>query len=329
MNSDNPTTKLENGDSKLENRTSTIRAWIDALDRRVSNLDFRFSSFLPRVPWRLIALAGCLLLGIAWLHERDARLRRSFDLGQLKTETAARVKELEERAAAALRAANQRNALVIRELEASRLKLAKEGDKLRQRLAALQRDERVRVERVATLPSDELAERVATRLYAGALEARGSGLGTRGWSRAGAPLSPASSTPVSARPGKGKPSPQTPAHSPDAAAEPTMTLDESGLRKVETAFVELESCRDQAAVKDEQVANCREQLASREAIAERMDESLRELNQAIRLKDAILARRQAEHRAELKAARGSRWDRMRKALTYVAVGMVAGAVAAR
>jgi hypothetical protein len=82
-------------------------------------------------------------------------------------------------------------------------------------------------------------------------------------------------------------------------------------------------------VKDEQVANCGRQLASSAAIADRLNDSLRQLNEAVRLKDEILARREAEHRAELKAARGSRWARFKRALEYVAVGAALGAVAAR
>ena len=286
---------------------------------------------LVRGPYALLAAVGvALVIGALALHERDARLRRSFELEQLKTETASRVKELEERAAAALRAANQRNARVIQELEASRLKLAQEGDRLRQRLASLERDERVRVERVATLPSNELAERVATRLDAGALKTRGWGPGTRGWGKARDHLPVADSTPLSPGPAKGNPSTQHPAPAPEmTAAEPTMTLDTQALREVETAFVELEACREQAAVRDEQMTNCRAQLSSSAAIAGRMDDSLRQLNQAIRLKDEILTRREAEHRAELKAARGSRWERFRKAVTYVAAGVVVGVVVAR
>ncbi len=284
-----------------------------------------------RGPYALLAAIGVVLvIGALALHEHDARLHRSFELQQLKSETAARVKELEERAAAALQAANQRNARVIRELEASRLKLAKQGDKLRQRLAALERDERVRVERVATLPSNELVQRVATRLDAGPLEAKDSGPGTGSLGRAGDRVPVTGSTSLSPRPAKENPSTQHRAPSPQATApEPSLTLGPDALRSVETAFVELEACREQAAVRDERAANCREQLASSAAIAGRLDDSLRELNQAIRLKEEILARREAEHRAELKAARGSRWERMRKALTYVGVGVVVGVVVAR
>ncbi|MBI1940595.1 MAG: hypothetical protein HYS33_03705 [Acidobacteria bacterium] len=284
-----------------------------------------------RGPYALLAAVGlAAVMGGLALREHDARLRRGFELQQLKVETEGRVKELEGRAAEAVHAANQRNALIIRELEAGRKKLAAEGERLRERLGVLERDERVRVERVATLPSNELAERVATRLDAGALEARGSGLGTRGWSKTGARLPPASSTPVSARPGKEDPSAQPPALGATAGTpplQPTLTLDADALRKVETAFVELESCREQRAVKDEQVANCHEQLAASGAIAARLDDSVRQLNQALRLKDEILARREEWQRAELKAARGSRWERFRKAVTYVAVGVVIGAAA--
>jgi hypothetical protein len=277
---------------------------------RIDPLIHRFIEPLKRFargPYALISLIGIVLaLGGLALHERDARLRRSFELEQLKSETAARVKELEERAAAALDAANQRNAQVIRELEASRRKLAQQGDKLRERLAALERDERVRVERVATLPSHELAERVAARLDADAVVEEG----------------------LHGPPAGGAQGP-SPTRTPEPPPQSSLALDPGALRKVETAFVELDACREQAAVKDEQVANCGRQLASSAAIADRLNDSLRQLNEAVRLKDEILARREAEHRAELKAARGSRWARFKRALEYVAVGAALGAVAAR
>jgi len=317
------------------------------MNERVVPLIHRFIEPLKRFlrgPYALLAAVGlALVIGGLALHEHDARLRRSIELRQSKTETVARVKELEEQAAAAVRVANQRNALVIRELEAGRQKLATEGERLRQRLAALEREGRARVERVATLPSNELAQRVAARLGTGAGEARDSGLatrdsglGTRGSGlgilnsgNTGGPLPVADSSSLKPGSTKENPSTQPPAPSPEAtAAEPTMTLDTAALRQVETAFVRLESCREQSAAKDEQVANCREQLAASAAVAARMDDSLRELNQAIRLKDEILERREALHHAELKAARGSRLSRMRKALTYVAAGVVIG-VAAR
>ena len=315
-----------------------------------------------RGPYALLAAAGLtLVLGGLALRERDARLRRSIELEQLRTETAARLKELETRSAEALRAANQRNALVIGELEAARLQLSQQGDKLRQHLAALERDERVRVERVATLPSQELAERVAARLDAGAGEVRDSGFATRDSKKSGDLVNPrfgdsaiskspdhqitksphhSGATATGETAAVGTPPLQNDAgdqRSPLQQGAPAMRtsplqkmeLDTAALRKVETAFVELDSCRAQAAVKDQQAANCREQLNSSAAIAERLGDSVRQLNEAVRLKDEILARREAEYRAELKAARGSRWDRFRKAVTYVAAGVVAGVALAR
>jgi hypothetical protein len=58
-----------------------------------------------------------------------------------------------------------------------------------------------------------------------------------------------------------------------------------------------------------------------------MHKSLDDLNQAIRWKDEILTRVEAQHRAELKAARGSRWGRFVRAVEYVAVGVAIGVVA--
>jgi hypothetical protein len=80
-------------------------------------------------------------------------------------------------------------------------------------------------------------------------------------------------------------------------------------------------------VKDGVLGNCQEQVATQAAIAGEMRKSLADLNQAIRLKDEIAARTEALHRAELRAARGSRLGRFVRAVQYVGVGVVIGMVA--
>lgn len=108
---------------------------------------------------------------------------------------------------------------------------------------------------------------------------------------------------------------------------PEFVLTEEGARRVETAFLELDSCREQSAVKDGALGNCQEQVATQAAIAGEMRKSLDDLNQAIRLKDEIAARTEALHRAELRAVRGSRLGRFVRAVQYVGVGVVIGLVA--
>jgi hypothetical protein len=117
------------------------------------------------------------------------------------------------------------------------------------------------------------------------------------------------------------PSPESRVPSPD------FVLTEEGARRVETAFLELEACRGQSAVKDGALGNCQEQVATQAAIASEMRKSLDDLNQAIRLKDEIAARTETLHRAELRAARGSWGSRFLRAVEYVGIGVVIGLVA--
>ena len=54
--------------------------------------------------------------------------------------------------------------------------------------------------------------------------------------------------------------------------------------------------------------------------------SVSQLQEEVRLKDEIAARTEAEHRAELQAARGTRRGRFVRALEYIGVGEVIGSV---
>ena len=108
---------------------------------------------------------------------------------------------------------------------------------------------------------------------------------------------------------------------------PEFVLTEQGARQVETAFVELDACRKQAVVQDGALANCQQQVAASQAAVGEIQQALDDLNQVIRWKDEILARVEAQHRAELKAARGARWRRFVRAVEYVGVGVVIGVVA--
>jgi hypothetical protein len=279
--------------------------------------------------WLLLGFL-CVFVAV-WLLEHDARLRREVELGQLKQQTAAQVTELRARADAALRAANEENARAIESLEARRRRLEREAEELRQRLVSLREEERARVGQVATLPASELEQRVAARLDPGNFATRDSGLGVRGsgseeQARLGGQVSGVGEDKQGTTP------PSAPLLSKEGTkgwlpAKPEFVLTEEGARRVETAFLELEACREQSAVKDGALGNCQEQVATQAAIAGEMRKSLDDLNQAIRLKDEIAARTEALHRAELRAARGSWGSRFLRAVEYVGLGVVIGLVA--
>lgn len=349
---------------KLKTRNSKLASWTATVGQRVSSFQLRVSSLAARVPWRLVLGASCLLFLAVWFLEREARLRRDLELQQLKQQTSAQVAVLRDRADALLRAANEKNARVIRDLDSRRRQLEREGEELRRRLLRLREEERKRVAEVASLPAPELAERLAARLdsrdsglgtrdsgrkeqVSGAKgqvpETRDSGLGVRGSgneepaSGVGAQVSEKGvPDDQSQSPGKKSQAPDTrhltpgtsPVPSPESRVpNPELVLTEEGTRRIETAFLELDSCREQSAVKDRELANCQEQVAVHRAVAGEMNKSLNDLNQAFRLKDEILARVEAEHRAELKAARGSWLGRFVRAVQYVGVGVVIGLVA--
>jgi hypothetical protein len=105
-----------------------------------------------------------------------------------------------------------------------------------------------------------------------------------------------------------------------------LTLAEPELRRVATALVELDACREQKQVVGGQFANCRAQVDTNAAIIQAQADSLAKLNQALSAKDEIVARREAQQKAELKAARGSRLSRLARAVEWVAIGIVLGAV---
>ena len=346
---------------KFETRNSKLASWAAALGQRVSSFQFRVSSLAARVPWRIVLGGAGVLFVAIWLLEHDARLRREVELGQLKQQTAAQVTELRTRADAALRAANEENARAIESLEARRRRLEREAEELRQRLVSLREEERARVGQVATLPASELEQRVAARLDPGNFATRDSGLGTRDLglgardsglkeqaSGVGDRVSEGRDSGLGTRDSEVKeqsPSPQhlAPSTQPPAPGirpsadgltpgtppvpSPEFVLTEEGARRVETAFLELEACREQSAVKDGALGNCQEQVATQAAIAGEMRKSLDDLNQAIRLKDEIAARTEALHRAELRAARGSWGSRFLRAVEYVGLGVVIGLVA--
>ncbi len=250
---------------------------------------------LRLVPLAAVAL-GVVVFGL-WVFEHDARLRQSYELSRLKKQTAADVSALQAKAEAATREANQQRAQAVRDLEARERGLQQASEALRERLAVLQKEERGRAEQVATLPASELSNQVAARL----------GLPGEALVDLARPRSGAEKSEGSAGPGGQQP------------------LASEVLRKVDAALVELDSCRQRSAVMSQQVENCNQQVATNAETTRQQAAAIDKLNQALEAKDQILARRETEYRAELKALRGTRLGRWARVLEHVAIGVAIGA----
>jgi len=262
---------------------------------------------LQRVPRsRLVLWGACALLLAAWWYAHQARLRQSIELALLQKQTATALSTLEAGAAAAIRQANERNAHAIHELEAQRRKLERDANGLAARLQALQQNERAQAAQTAILPPAELARRVAAELGN-----RESGSGSRGSSDV---KPPASSV------GSSLPTPDSP------LPTPALVLSEPQLRNLAAALVERDACREQQQVVEAQFTNCRGQVDTNATILQHQADSLAQLNTALSAKDEILKRRETQHQAELKAARGSRLARLARVVEYVAIGVAIGAV---
>src|SRR5207245_469959 len=184
-----------------------------------------------------IALGIALIALGAWWYEHGAHLRQAGELHELEKQTAGNISQLQAQAAAAVREANQGRARQIVELEMARQKTERDAATLHQRLLALQADQQAQAQKVAALPTPEVARRVAARL---GLESRDWGLGTGGSGALTPNPSPASGRGGTGTVGEGSrpPNPEPRAPSPEF------------LRQVETALVELDGCKQQAQVRD-------------------------------------------------------------------------------
>jgi hypothetical protein len=226
----------------------------------------------------------------AWSCERQARRRDTAEAQQVKKQAAKEISRLQQQAAGALRDAKQ-SARAVRELEAQRQQIAREAEGLRQSLESLRKQELARADEVATLPTSEVVSRVASRLQEQVLGNREQGTGQPH-------LNPLSS--------------------------PALVLSDQGVRKVETAFVGLDSCRQQTQVMEQQVSNCEQQSKLNSAIVDQQSGAIAKLSAALADKDQILAQSEVAHRAELKAARGTWRAHFFRALAYCAGGFIAG-----
>jgi hypothetical protein len=244
---------------------------------------------VPGLP--VVALAGVVIMFFAWSCERQARRRDTVEAKRVKKQAAEEISRLQQQAAGALRDAQQ-SALAVRKLEGQRQQLVREGERLRQSLESLRQQELARANEVATLPTSEVVSRVASRLQEPVSGVRAQGSG---------------------------PTPNT---SPTSG--PALLLSDQGVRKVETAIVELDSCRQQAQVMEQQVSNCEQQAKLYSSIQEQQSATIAKLHAALADKDQVLARSEEEHRAELKAARGTFRAHFIRAVEIFAGGFIAG-----
>lgn len=274
-----------------------------------------------------------------WLLEHDARLRREFELRQLRHQAAAEITNLRARAAAALDDADA-GAQRVRDLEAQRLQLARAEANLKSEISNLRNKERAHLQEVAALPFPALAEELRRELGPESFGTRdlpaqaGSGLETRELPAASSQL-PEEATDGTRSTDDSKlqiqnsrspnPDSRVPAR-PAGGPNPALFLTEPGARAVAAALIERDACREQSLAKDGLLANCEEQTAASRAVIDELSRSVLSLKEAVRLKDEIQSRREAAHRSELKAARGSRLRRFGRALQYVGAGVVIGVV---
>ena len=107
---------------------------------------------------------------------------------------------------------------------------------------------------------------------------------------------------------------------PDGA----LVFSEPAVRKVETTFVELDSCRQQAQVLGQQISNCDQQAKVDSALQQQQASTISQLKAALADKDEILKRSDEAHQAELKAVRGSWRTRFYHAVEIFAGGFIAG-----
>lgn len=111
-----------------------------------------------------------------------------------------------------------------------------------------------------------------------------------------------------------------------ADAGRSAALTDQGLRQVATALVELDACREQRDLLRREVSTCAERAEADSGIIATQAASIAKLNEAAAAQAQLLALREAESRAELEAARGTRRGRFARALEHMAIGFVLGVV---
>ncbi len=306
--------------SKQPLSLTTCLGKIGAAGRKLASLSLvqGLLRSIPGLP--AAALAGVVIMFFAWSCERQAHRRDVAQAQQVKKQAAEEISCLQQQAAAALRDAKQ-GAQAVNELESQRQQLARQAEGLSQSLASLRQQELARADEVATLPTSEVVSRVASRLQEQVTGKREQGTGQEEQvSGAGGQVSGQRSAGLEAQK---QLSPATEPLTPNPSS-PALVLSDQGVRKVETAFIELDSCRQQTQVLGQQVSNCEQQVKLNSAITEQQSGAIAKLNAALADKDKILAQSEVEHRAELKAARGTWRSHFFRAVEYFAGGFIAG-----
>jgi hypothetical protein len=284
------------------------------------------------------ALAGVVIMFFAWSCEHRARQRQAIEAQQIKKQSAEQISRLQQQASSALKDAHQ-SAQAAKELAGQRQELAREADGLRQSLESLRKVKLTQNNELASLTTEEVVKRVAARLQEQGIGNREQGTGQQTLNpltrpatsdetaAAGHPLpqggegkATSGSQGLATAGGEGKNANGGSVQS-DAAA---LVLSDQGVRKVEGAFLELDSCRQQSQVIAQQVSNCEQQAKLDSALEEQQAGTISKLNAALADKDQILARSEAAHRAELKAVRGTWRTRVYHAAEIFAGGFVVG-----
>jgi hypothetical protein len=244
-----------------------------------------------------------LVVAALWLLDHDTRVRRDAQFDSMRRETSAEVSDLHTRAEAAMkefRASTQ----VIESLEARGHALEREAATLRQKLSSLRAEENSRVRAASTPGQTETAAGIAPRLdpeehVPGDPRLRGDD------SHPGSEVSHSRSE-VS--------------HSRESG-----NLPDTRHLTPDTSFT---SCREPSAVQDQLISNCEQRVEVARAALDAAKRSALDLQEALRAKDDIAAKLDAQHRLELKAARGARLRKFGRALQYVGVGVVIGVLVA-
>ncbi len=315
-------------------------------------------SFLPAV-----AIGSGLVGGGLWLAEHDARVRQTAELADLKKQTSASISTLEQQAAADIREANLARAQAVRDLEGREQKLEQNAARLRDEIQGLESRKQAGLEEVAALPASELASRVAARLglapqdlaprhglqaAPGAVELPVGDQGSPG-AAAAEPVRPGPGpvgveqtratppdrpsdlgitdgsgdrvSPAAARAGW-----KADAAAADGESAPAASLSDAAWRKIDSALVEGDACRSENAVLNREMANLNDQVTTQASMLGQQSAAIEKLNQALAAQDQVLAQTQAEHKAELKVARGTLLGRAGRVVKYVALGVVVGMV---
>jgi hypothetical protein len=254
----------------------------------------RFTKQIPGWVWLAV---GSLLVAAFWMHQHDARIRQQVRLQQLQNETSAQVAELRKQAAQDVKQANVENAKAIARLEQRRQQAEQQSRQLAAQLARLREQAQIQAGEVATLPISEIATRVAAQLGLKAED-----------------VMPERTADIA----KGSTS------APPIRKSTALSLTPSGARKVETALVELDACRAENRIENQQISNCQARAEADDATIQRQAGSIASLNRAIEVKDKILSRQAAEYQAELRAARGTFLGRLARTAERVAIGVAMG-----